>query len=165
MEDIEGRESNEYMDRTGNPSIGIGHKLTTVELGTRTIVIHKTAVAYDNGLNDFQIDSLLLQDMFTAEQTVNRMVKVDLNQNQFDSLCSLCFNIGNWNFTDSTLVRLLNMGNYESVPVQMRRWNKGKVDGKLIVIKGLVNRREDDILLWEGAWKSKSHSKDKERVV
>jgi lysozyme len=154
MESVaEGRKHHEYHDTSGNPTIGIGHKLTVIELGTETIDICGETVQYKNGLTDKQIDDLFFQDMYSAEETVNKVVDVTLNQNQFDALCSLCFNIGNKAFSDSTLVRLLNNGNYWSVPSQMERWNKERVDGKLVVRKGLVNRRKLDISLWEGTWK------------
>lgn len=153
MEGEEGREKFEYLDSTGNPTIGIGHKLTVIELGIGTIVINTDPVEYRYGLTDKQIDDLLLQDMSLAELTVNRFVTVLLSQHQFDALCSFCFNIGVTAFTNSTLLRLLNNGNYKSVPEQMRRWNKGKVNGEMVVIKGLVNRREHDVSLWEGSWR------------
>ena len=155
MEEVEGRDNHVYPDSSGYPTIGIGHLLTAVEQGTGTIIINKVPVEYRIGLTDKQVDDLLLQDMYTAEQIVSRVVNVLLNQNQFDALCSFCFNIGNVNFTKSTLLRLLNNGNYAAVPEQMRRWNKAKINGELIVMKGLTNRREKDISLWSGKWECK----------
>jgi len=147
---VEGRAHHIYPDTEGNPTIGVGHLLTVVELGTDTIIIDKVPVDYRLGLTDRQVDNLLLQDMRTAEQTVNSKVEVTLTQSQFDGLCSFCFNIGNTAFTNSTLLKLLNKGNYAAVPSQMRRWNKARVGGELVVIQGLVNRRESDISLWLG---------------
>ncbi len=155
VEVAEGREYSEYPDTAGNPTIGIGHKLTVVELGTGSIVIQGSPVEYKNGLTHSQVDDLFLQDMYPVEKAINELVKVPLTQNQFDALCSLCFNIGIPRFTKSTLLRLLNTGNYVSVPEQMRRWNKETIKGVLTVSKGLTNRREFDISLWAGIWHSK----------
>ena len=72
------------------------------------------------------------------------MVKVPLNQNQFDALVSFVFNVGNNAFRDSTLVKVLNAGHFDQVPTQLRRWIRD--NGK--IVKGLINRREKEIALW-----------------
>jgi len=88
----------------------------------------------------------LSQDVRPAEQTVNNGVKVALNQNQFDALVSFTFNVGGASFNGSTLLKVLNQGQYAQVPDQLRRWNKA--GGK--VVQGLVNRRENEVKLWNG---------------
>jgi lysozyme len=83
-------------------------------------------------------------------------VKVPLTDNQFASLTSLAFNIGSQAFKDSSVVRVLNQGNYDLVPNFIRMWNKitvqvVDVDGMKKVKKvsqGLVNRREAEVSLW-----------------
>jgi len=77
---------------------------------------------------------------------VNSGVKVALNQNQFDSLVSFTFNTGIQAFADSTLLKMLNQGNYDAVPDQLRRWVRAGGN----VVQGLVNRRENEIKLWLG---------------
>ena len=54
------------------------------------------------------------------------------------------FNVGGGAFRDSTLLRMLNAGQRDQVPAQLRRWNK--VSGT--VVRGLINRREKEISLW-----------------
>ena len=44
------------------------------------------------------------------------------------------------------MVKLLNAGDYHTVPNQMKRWNKA--GGK--VRQGLVRRREAESVLWSG---------------
>ncbi len=61
---------------------------------------------------------------------------------------SFTFNEGTRAFQTSTLLRLLNDRDYESVPVQLARWNKETVNGVKVTNKGLVNRREAEIRLW-----------------
>ena len=50
------------------------------------------------------------------------------------------------NNKNTTLLKLLNSGDYEEVPAQIKRWNKA--GGK--VLQGLVRRREAEALLFEG---------------
>jgi lysozyme len=84
-----------------------------------------------------QADAWLRSDLAKAAACVNANVKVPLTQNQFDALCDLVFNIGAGNFVASTLLRLLNAGNYASAAVQFDRWNLAA--GR--VLPGLVKRR------------------------
>jgi lysozyme len=44
------------------------------------------------------------------------------------------------------MLKVLNAGEYEGVPAQIKRWNKA--GGK--VLDGLVRRREAEALLFEG---------------
>lgn len=80
------------------------------------------------------------QDSSWASAVVSTHVTVPLTQNQFDALTSLAYNIGASNFSESTLVRLLNDGNYAGAADEFRVWRK---QGKR-VLQGLVNRREDE---------------------
>jgi lysozyme len=82
-------------------------------------------------------DELLKQDMAKFERAVKSCVTVPLSQNQFDALVSFAYNCGAEALRSSTLLKLLNAGNYPAVPVQLSRWNKG--GGK--VLAGLVRRR------------------------
>jgi len=141
---VEGKSLKVYLDSGGEPTIGIGHLLTLSERRSGKIVIGKTAVEYRHGLTDDQVLALCRQDIRAVARVVNRGVKVSLNQNQFNALVSLTFNIGDTGFLESTLLRLLNMGRYSDVPAQLRRW---KYDNGQVV-QGLINRREKEIRLW-----------------
>ena len=78
---------------------------------------------------------------------INKVVKVPLNQNQFDALVSFAYNIGNVNFNSSTLLRWLNQGNYKEASMQLLRWNKSKG----IVLNGLTKRRKAEKALFDKA--------------
>jgi len=155
IDDAEGRAAFEYPDVEGNPTIGIGHLLTRSELTSGKICLDEQYIKYRNGLTDEQMDNLLLQDLDSVEAVINRLVKVPLAQYQFDALASFTFNVGNGAFAGSTLLRKLRMGLYQEVPTQLRRWNKAREKGKLVVNRGLVNRREADIKLWNNQWRVK----------
>jgi len=142
----EGFELNVYKDSAGLPTIGVGHLITKSEQASGDITISGVPVPYADGLTDDQVLDLLSQDVRPCEQTVNNGVKVALNQDQVDALVSFTFNVGGGNFNSSTLLKVLNQGQYDQVPDQLRRWNKA--GGK--VVQGLVNRRENEIKLWNG---------------
>lgn len=91
-----------------------------------------------------EAEARLVQDLETAERTVGLLVKVPLNDNQFGALVSFVFNIGSGAFKDSTLLRLLNKGDYDAVPAQLARWDKN--DGKRM--PGLTQRRAAEAELW-----------------
>lgn len=116
-----------YLDSVGVWTIGYGDTGPDVVQG---LVITKE-----------QAENRLSKRLVEFEGYVNRAVKVKLTQNQFDALVSLVYNIGPTNFNDSTLLRKLNAGDYAGAADQFLVWNKGRVDGKLVVISGLVNRR------------------------
>lgn len=142
----EGFESKVYKDSAGLPTIGVGHLLTKSELSSGKISINGVTVQYVNGLTDTQVLDLLSQDVRPAEKAVNTNAKVVLNQNQFDALVSFTFNVGVGAFTGSTLLKLLNQGQYAEVPNQLLRWTRA--GGQ--VVQGLVNRRQNEIKLWNG---------------
>ena len=64
------------------------------------------------------------KDLMMFEGTVKQYVTVDICQNQFDALVSLCYNIGSRNFHNSSVVRCLNDHDYESSANSFLLWNK-----------------------------------------
>ena len=142
----EGFKLNVYNDSAGLPTIGVGHLITQSERNSGSIVIDGVAVKYAGGLTQQQVLDLLSQDVKPAEQSVNNGVKVPLDQNQFDALVSFTFNVGGGAFAGSTLLKVLNQQQYTEVPNQFLRWTKA--GGK--VVQGLVNRRHNEIKLWNG---------------
>ena len=68
---------------------------------------------------------------------VNRLVIVDINQNQFDALVSFVYNIGGGNFEKSTLLKKVNQSDFISASLEFEKWNKA--NGK--ILNGLTKRR------------------------
>ena len=85
-------------------------------------------------------ESLLVHDLAWVENVVNDAVKVPLSQNQYDALCSFVYNLGGTNFRSSTLLRVLNKGDYKGAADQLLRWDKQK--GK--TLRGLTIRRKEE---------------------
>ena len=93
-----------------------------------------------------QAEEWLHEELIEYESYINDMVEVSLLQNQFDALVSWVYNLGPSNLKSSTLLKVLNAGEYKSVPEQIKRWNKA--GGK--VLEGLTRRRQAEALLFEG---------------
>ena len=137
-------ESPMYHDPVGLPTIGIGHLLTKDELSSGKILVHGVFFSWGDGLSSGEINALLLQDTMVVTKAITDMVNVPLTQNQFNALTSLVFNIGTKAFRYSTLLKKLNVGDYSSVPDQIRRW----VYSKGMKLPILVERREKEAALW-----------------
>ena len=63
------------------------------------------------------------------------------------ALISFSYNVGGSAMSKSTAVRLINRGKVEQGCKALGLWNKATVNGKKVVIKGLVNRRNEEIKL------------------
>jgi lysozyme len=79
-----------------------------------------------------------MSDVQKFEGALKQCVKVPLHQREYDSYLSLAYNIGPTAFCNSTLVRLLNQGQYEEACKQILRWDRA--GGR--VVPGLTNRRQ-----------------------
>jgi len=145
LENWEGLRLQVYRDSGGAPTIGIGHLLTRSETTSGKIIIKGQPVKWGAGITEQQARDLKAQDMAVAAHAVSAAVKVKLSQNQFYALCSFAYNVGVGAFEGSALLRLLNGGQFESVPAQLRRWvyDNGRR------VEGLANRREKEIRLWQ----------------
>jgi lysozyme len=82
-------------------------------------------------------DKFLVDDVWDFEEVVNLHVKVPLTQGQFDALVSLSYNIGESAFETSTLLRILNRGDYNSAAPEFNRW----IHAGRVALAGLVRRR------------------------
>ncbi len=116
-------------DKKGNQlfSIGYGHQIqpNELELMTQPITPEKAV-------------ELFVKDIESIRKQMNSIIKVPINKNQQLALLSLRYNIGGEAFKDSTLLKLLNQGNYTGAALRFAEWrlSEGKIN------QGLVNRRE-----------------------
>ena len=90
-------------------------------------------------------EALLLHDLRWVETAIDMYVQVPLNQNQYDALASFIYNVGATAFRKSTMLKLLNTGDYDGAAGQFPRWNKQK--GK--VLRGLTTRRQKEQTLFK----------------
>ena len=120
---FEGCALSAYQDQKGIWTIGYGH--------TKNVAPGDTCTS----------DQALLwleEDMSWAVNVVNREVSVNLSQNEFDALVDFVFNVGSGAFQGSTLLRLLNSGDYAGASREFDKWDH--VSGA--VVAGLLRRRE-----------------------
>ena len=141
LKELEGSVKHIYRDSAGLDTIGVGHLLTEDEKKTNK---------FKDGLTDEQIIDLLREDVKHAENAVASLVKVNLNQNQIDTLISFTFNVGRGALASSSLLRKLNAGDHDAVPVELMKWNKlrNPKTRKLEASKGLTKRREREATCW-----------------
>ena len=128
---FEGCELEAYQDAVGVWTIGYGH-IKGVKEG---MTITKQ-----------QAEEMLLEELVEYENYVLEAVNHQLDQCMFDALVSWTYNLGPSNLNASTMLKVLNAGDYDGVPEQIKRWNKA--GGK--VLQGLVRRREAEALLFDG---------------
>ena len=103
-------------------------------------------VTEDMEITQQEADEMLNEEIPEYEEYINNMVKVPLEQCQFDALCAWVYNLGPTNLEKSTLLKLLNAGDYHLIPSQIKRWNKAGGE----TLTGLIRRREAESILFEG---------------
>lgn len=137
-----------YLDPVGIWTIGWGHAIRDAKgkflkgKAARWLAV----VLYPDGITFSQANDLLRADLLDASRDVSSLVKVPLTDNQFSALVSFEFNTGA--LGRSTLLKRLNTLDYHGAAQQFPRWNKGTVDGKLVILNGLVNRRAEEKALF-----------------
>lgn len=121
---FEGFRATPYICSGGKRTIGYGH---VIQPNERLVNI------------DREIGEVILkQDVRHFAEHVKALVTVPLNDNQFAALVSFAFNVGAGRLKTSTLLRLLNSGDYEGAADQLPRWRRAGGH----VMPGLVRRRK-----------------------
>lgn len=123
---FEGLELESYQDIAGVWTIGYGHTETA---------------GPDQKINEREAEELLRRDLAPRERAVEQMVKVPLNQNEFDALVSFVYNVGVNAFKGSTALKRLNRGDRIGAADALSWWNKATVNGVLREVRGLARRR------------------------
>lgn len=129
IHEFEGLRLQAYRDSAGIPTIGVGHT-RGVRMGDRCTVQ--------------QADVWLTEDLQDAEAAVSRLVLKPLTQSQFDALVSFTFNLGAGRLAESTLLVMLNRGNFAGAAAQFQRWDKSNG----VTLPGLVRRRKAEAELF-----------------
>jgi lysozyme len=127
-----------YLDSGGVKTVGVGSTVSDIpDLSTwdwdRTLTIKEAIDIYRNSLKKYI-------------KGVNETLKVDIDQQLFDALVSITYNIGISGMKSSTFMRLVNASaSRQRIANAMALWHKD--NGK--VVPGLINRRrkETDLIL------------------
>jgi len=114
----EGNMDTVYADSAGNLTGGIGHLLTPLD-----------KIKYSKGdiINSTQITNWFNNDIGHAENMVNNYVTGTLNQNQFDALVSMAFNLGGQLFrnndgSETKILTALNNNDTQSASIHIMDW-------------------------------------------
>ena len=105
---------------------------------------HTVGVKPGMVISEAQAEEYLKADLIAFERYLNGL-RLALNQNQFDALISLIYNIGIGNFQKSTLLRKARINtNDNSIMDEFLRWvySKGRV------LPGLQRRRLREMKLY-----------------
>ena len=117
------------------PDPGTGGAPWTIGYGHTGPEVHPGMV-----ITQPEAEMLLGQDLQRVGQQVAKSVKVELTQNEFDALVCFVFNEGIGNFMKSSMLRLLNAGDYAAAANEFDKWTKAAGH----VLPGLVARRHDE---------------------
>ena len=82
-------------------------------------------------------DSVLMDCILNAAYFVNNLVTVTLTQGEFDALVDFAYNCGCQAFKNSTMLRLLNAGDYAGAAGEFEKWDHASGQ----VVAGLLRRR------------------------
>ena len=106
---------------------------------------HTNNVRPDDVITQEQAEELLKRDLISFENSVSKLIKIAVTQNEFDALVSFAFNVGVGALANSTLLKLLNSGNKKGAAEQFSRW----VYAGNKVLEGLIKRRnaEKDLFM------------------
>lgn len=133
---FEGFRSDPYQDTGGVWTIGYG---STRDANGKRVSRDTKPITREQG------DALLARDFGLALNSVDHYVKLPLNDNQRGALASFVYNLGDQQFSSSTLLARLNRGDVAGVPVELKRWvyDNGRK------LQGLVDRRAAEALLFD----------------
>lgn len=112
----------------GSDTIGWGHKMLPGE-------------DFSGGISELEAEELFASDLAIHEQIVRKNVEVPLSQTQFDALVALTYTSPKA-LKSSTLLDLLNTGDYNGAAQQILRWDKA--GRPPVAQRGLTDRRQSE---------------------
>ncbi|HCL7432460.1 TPA: lysozyme [Escherichia coli] len=133
IELVEGVENKPYMDIAGIPTVCSG--------------ITGPDVVWGKTYSNRECRNLLEKHIQIHGKHVQDAVTYPISQQTRAALISFSYNVGGSAMRKSTAVKLINQGKIEQGCKALGLWNKATVNGKKVVVKGLVNRRNEEIKL------------------
>lgn len=136
IKSFEGLQLKPYLDSVGVPTIGWG---TILYDNGHKVTMQDPAITADRA------EQLLEWEIEQKADAVEKMISVNLNDNEFGALVSFSYNLGSQALHGSTLLKLLNQGqDKNAVADQFLRWNKA--GGQEVA--GLTRRRQAERALF-----------------
>lgn len=130
----EGKLNAVYKDPAGILTVCYGHTGPELRLG--------------QFYTDDQCDTILARDILSHRAGIDKCINLSLTRNEYDAVLDLAFNVGVTAVCKSTLVRRINSGDNAGASNEFLRWNKARVRGKVVVLRGLTKRREAERALF-----------------
>lgn len=122
-----------YQDATGKWTIGWGN--TYYEDGT-------DVKSTDKPITQVRAHELFHNIYYKFGKDVNSLLKVELNQHQYDALCDFDYNKGTKRLFQSTLLKVVNANpNDNSIVAHFIEWDKSNG----VVLKGLHDRAQNNV--------------------
>lgn len=116
--------------------------VSTIGFGSTKYVDGKKVKLNDKAINENEATLLLKNTLTIYENIVNKKVKVQLKQNQFDALVSHTYNTGGSN-------TLFNLINNEANDESIKKWFETKyISANGVKLKGLIERRKAESKLY-----------------
>ena len=129
IKEFEGFSANAYLCPAKIPTIGYGN--TFWEDGRKVRIGEQISKSKALELLEFVANKDFADKIFP-------LIKVEVNQNQFDAMVSLAYNIGVGAFSNSTLLKRVNAKDFIGAGNEFLKWDKS--DGKPLL--GLTRRRQ-----------------------
>lgn len=129
IKEFEGFSANAYLCPAKIPTIGYGN--TFWEDGRKVRIGEQISKSKALELLEFVANKDFADKIFP-------LIKVEVNQNQFDAMVSLAYNIGVGAFSNSTLLKRVNAKDFIGAGNEFLKWDKS--GGKPLL--GLTRRRQ-----------------------
>ena len=132
----EGFSSQPYKCSAGVPTIGYG---STFYFNGNKVTMKDSPISEEVAL------SILFSVVEDFSKKVEKLLKVSVNQYQFDALVDFAYNLGIGNLKKSTLLKLINIKDFVGASKQFKLWSKA--NGK--ALNGLTKRRKEEEELFQ----------------
>lgn len=139
IRDFEGERLEAYLCPAGVATISVGVTGPHVKMGMK--------------ITQAESDKLFRDAIAEREPQLDRLLKnAPTTPNEYGAMMSLLFNIGSAKFAKSSVLRFHLAGDKASSARSFIMWNKAKVKGVLVPLKGLTRRREAEARLYRGEY-------------
>jgi lysozyme len=135
-----------------------GCKLTAYQDSASIWTIGIGTIMYENGthvkqgdvITQERADQLLLEEVLKKAHGIDAaLASVNLNQNQYDALLSFTYNEGIGALLTSSLLKKVKADpSDKTIRDSFMVWDKAHVNGVLVEVQGLKNRRKDEADLY-----------------
>lgn len=124
----------------------IGH-IWDIGYGTTAYPNGDHVTSLDRSITESEATIYLKYYIDESCAALNKLITSPLTQAQFDACLCMAYNIGIPNFANSTLLKIININPHDLITInqEFKKW----VYSNHKSIRGLINRREEEIQLYK----------------